>query len=241
LFDKNKPTAKRLKCEQGTLRTHFPSDLAVFAIEGSAPEGVVPLTFWQTDFPVNRSAVVVHYPDVPTNLVMPEGLNVKLPAASISENDCTAFGGFPTDEWKLDRTLPFSVKHSCDLLHGSSGSALVDEETQTILGVNWGGIKIQYGETTETVNAATAAVYALAFFNDKLDVLEKPVPQAGSENRSQAALDSEAQAAKAKRRSAIDQVTSSCGVVNIATQPLTHLLTLIMLLTPLLLITRKRS
>src|SRR5690606_36021161 len=98
----------------------------------------------------------------------------KLPAASITDNDCRTLGGFAVDEWNLDRTLPFSIKHTCDLLHGSSGSALVDIETEKILGVNWGGIKIQYGDKSETVNAATAAPYVIAFLTNKLEVLDRP-------------------------------------------------------------------
>ena len=72
-----------------------------------------------------------------------QGSVVKLTLTQTSPlDDCKVIGPFDVSEWDLDRTLPFSLRHTCDLIHGSSGSGLIDAKTGKVLGVNWGGIKI---------------------------------------------------------------------------------------------------
>ncbi len=157
-----------LGCKAGTFRSSYDFDVAMFEISGNIPSEYKPLSFWKEDvIPGNREALIVHYPDVATNLARPQGEKVSLPLASVTLDDCKVVGRFEVREWDLDRTLPVGIRHSCDLIHGSSGSGLIDKETGTILGVNWGGIKINYDSGVRTDNAATHAKYVKAFLEGK--------------------------------------------------------------------------
>lgn len=161
-------------CAAGSLRTNFEGDLSVFKLAGSPPDKYKPLALWDgDDTPTGRAAAIVHYPDVEERMELPPEGGAKLPTAAITLDDCQVQGAFAISEWDLDRTLPFSLRHTCDLIHGSSGSALIDLKTSTILGVNWGGIKITYDNGVRTDNVATRASYVKAFLEGKTDALVK--------------------------------------------------------------------
>lgn len=197
-------------CQTGSLRTDFAGDISIFTVDREVPGSYRPLSLWQqVDNPTGRRAVVLHYPDVPENAEAPRGLTIKLPTAAITTNDCRVLGEFAAAEWELDRALPFGLRHSCDLIHGSSGSALIDEESGTILGVNWGGIKISYAEGDRTDNVATKASYVAAFIDNRLSDEVKTVAArfAGG-----AAKDSDATKAASKEPTG-GVKTISCGVI----------------------------
>ena len=153
-------------CLPGSLRTSASMDLAVFTLSKPLPVDIQPLEIWEGDpFPEGRPALIVHYPDVEQNLAIPPGQRTKLPAASITTLNCTSGGLFTTSEWELDRSLPYGMKHTCDLIHGSSGSPLIDAETRKIIGINWGGIKIKNDGTESVDNVATRAIFLKKFLN----------------------------------------------------------------------------
>ncbi len=155
-------------CEPFSLRTSYEGDLAVFTVSGAEPAGIKPLKLaMNSRTPDNKQALIVHYPDQPGMHDTLPGRDAKLPTAQATLNDCKIISDFTPGEWTLDRVLPFSFKHSCDLTHGSSGSAIVDRDTLEILGVNWGGIKIVYDDGEKAFNAATKISFVKAFLDDK--------------------------------------------------------------------------
>lgn len=163
-------TAEAVGCQPGSLRTSFEGDLAVFTLAHNPQAKFQPLALWQgEDGPVGRQAAIVHYPDVEAQAETPPDGGPKLPTAAITVTDCQVSGVFATSEWELDRTLPFSLRHTCDLIHGSSGSGLIDVQTGTLLGVNWGGIKITYDDGVRVDNVATKASFAQAFLDGRED------------------------------------------------------------------------
>lgn len=162
--------AESVGCQAGSLRTNFEGDLAVFTLAHNPPDKYQPLALWSgEDAPVGRAAAIVHYPDVETQAETPPEGGPKLPTAAITVTDCRIQGAFATSEWDLDRTLPYSLRHSCDLIHGSSGSGLIDVLTGTVIGVNWGGIKITYDDGQRVDNVATKASFAQAFLDGRED------------------------------------------------------------------------
>lgn len=157
-------------CLPGSLRTNFDGDLGVFTLSQNPPDKFQPAQFWDGDpDATGRTALIIHYPDVEANMAAPPEGGVKLPTAAVTLTDCKVLGGFAINEWELDRTLPFALRHTCDLIHGSSGSGLIDVETGKLLGVNWGGIKISFDSGVRTDNVATRASYAKAFLTNTID------------------------------------------------------------------------
>jgi V8-like Glu-specific endopeptidase len=154
-------------CKKDSLRTNFAGDLAIFTLKSNPPETYQPASLWDgEDAPAGRRAFIIHYPDTPEQMALPPGGQIQLPTAQATTSDCEVVGPFDISEWDLDRTLPFSLRHTCDLIHGSSGSALFDFETHKILGINWGGLKVSFNSGTRTDNVATKASYVAAFLND---------------------------------------------------------------------------
>ena len=155
---------QRGSCKPGSLRTNPTMDLAVFTLAKPLPSYNQPLQIWDGDpVPEGRSAMIVHYPDIDQNMAIPPGQRTKLPTASITNTDCKIGGMFAPSEWDLDQSLPFGLRHTCDLIHGSSGSPLIDAETKKIVGINWGGIKIKTEGAEKTDNVATRAVFLNQF------------------------------------------------------------------------------
>ena len=157
------------ECARGSLRTNFDMDLAVFTVKEPLPPKYRPLSIFQGTIAElkGRPAMIVHYPDIARERDFPGEGGPPLPVAAYTHNDCRIGGAFAAEEAKLDRTLPFGIKHSCDLIHGSSGSALLDPQSGTVLGVNWGGIQINAGGGLDVNNVATAAPFVRAFLDHK--------------------------------------------------------------------------
>jgi Trypsin-like peptidase domain len=156
---------EEIECASGSLRTSAVLDLAVFTLARKVSRPIEPLEFYKGDESGihNRQALIIHYPSQSKETVKSARLGVALPEESVTSENCTALGMFADDEKRLDPILGVGIRHSCDLVHGSSGSALIDQESGVILGVNWGGIKIQRGSELVEVNVATAASYAADF------------------------------------------------------------------------------
>ncbi len=180
-------------CKEGSLRTHFAADLSVFTLKDPVPDDFHPMDIYSgEDFPTGRKALIVHYPDIPENDAVPPGERVKVPTLAYTTDNCSIIGAFSTDEWTLDHSLPFSLRHSCDLVHGSSGSALVDAETHTLIGVNWGGIKVRYDDSVDVSNVATRAVYAKAFLDNNMSVFANPAKPTGKDTQNKGFHDASA-------------------------------------------------
>ena len=157
---------QRGTCMPGSLRTNATMDLAVFTLSKPLPEGHQPLSIWEGDQSLEgRPAMIVHYPDVEQNLAVPPGQKTKLPMASLTQANCVISGVFGPEEWELDRSLPYGLRHSCDLIHGSSGSPLIDVATKKIVGINWGGIKIKDNGPEKIDNVATRAIFLTQFLS----------------------------------------------------------------------------
>lgn len=208
---------RKLKCQPGTLRTNPVLDLARFETDPSPPGA--PLTIWEGEESQlwGQNVFIVHFPSEDSLKQKMQGLGVKLPTAAISQDNCTVLSAFRKEEWFIDPALPYSIKHTCDLVHGSSGSMLLHREKRQVVAVNWGGVRIKYPDREEVVNAATAARYLRAFLNDddlsqgarSLDAGPKseglPPPLVANESESPPP-EKESSAEKARRK-------VSCGVV----------------------------
>jgi hypothetical protein len=157
-------------CAPGSLRTSFEMDLAVFSLNTNLPAKYRPLSIYGGDLSslTGKPALVIHYPDLELSRESPGKGFPGLPVAAYTNNDCRILGTFSTQEAVLDRTLPFGLRHTCDLIQGSSGSALFDPTSGTIYGVNWGGIQINQTSGISTDNVATSAPFVKQFLAQKM-------------------------------------------------------------------------
>lgn len=224
------------ECLPGSLRTSFEGDLSVFRLASAVPAQFQPLAIADPNIQVaGRTAMIVHYPDVPEAMVEAPDGGPRLPLAQVTMDNCKVIGNFPIAHWQLDKSLPFSIKHTCDLTHGSSGSGLIDATTGQILGVNWGGIKINSQSGLETVNVATGANFVNAFLNFNTAKLE----QSAATELAQA---SNEQSAKPKssgvslNTSGVMPKKSGCGVIARTTDQQAQWPLLAVIVLPLLLL-----
>lgn len=212
-----------LGCQADSLRTNFDGDLGVFTLDAALPSDFHTLELWDgEDAPSGRAAVIVHYPDTQAEMAFAPGESMKLPVAQLTLRDCQTRGAFDVGEWDLDRTLPYSLKHTCDLVHGSSGSGLIDLETAKILGVNWGGIKISTDVGTTVDNVATRASFVRAFLDG---TVEQVVATANAKRtaKNTPAAKSEAQSGSMEKETEKALATvkgQACGVVSSRREPL---------------------
>jgi len=153
-------------CLENSLKSDPNIDIAVFQMNGQLPNDAVILDFYQQDS-TGRTAIIFHHPARLGGFAKHSDSDLSLPMAAITSTDCKILGPFDADELSLDPILQVSIRHSCDLDHGSSGSAMIDVETQKILGINWGGVTIndQNRKIERRDNTATRASYAVAFLN----------------------------------------------------------------------------
>jgi hypothetical protein len=155
-----------VKCLPGSLRTDPKIDVGVFQMEGQLPSDAVNLSFFKGN-PAGRKAVIFHHPARKNGFAADSEGDVSLPLAALTVNDCRVLGDFSVDDMKLDPILQVSLRHTCDLDLGSSGSALIDADTSQVIGINWGGITIS--ESGKGINrrdnTATKVDYAEAFLN----------------------------------------------------------------------------
>ena len=164
---------EKIKCKDNTLKTDFVGDLSVFELESIPTFEFTTLDFWDGDpAAIDRQAEIVHYPAAKESFRVPPNESVPLPTTAITYEDCVVKGPFEKPEWGLDPALPHGIRHTCDLIKGSSGSALIDRETQKILGINWGGIKLKTHNGSRVDNVATWVPYIKAFLEGKSESIQ---------------------------------------------------------------------
>jgi hypothetical protein len=193
-------------CLKDSLRTNPRGDLALFCLGEAPPASAKTLKIAKTPvFDSEVPALIVHYPDVLENRIPINNTGVKLPSASLTINDCYTDGVFNTQNWRHDRALPYAIRHTCDLIKGSSGSALIDRSSKEIIGVNWGGIALQYSDRTDMINVATHSDYVQAFLENRTDEL---IQQANIR------LTSSSSNLARQKANANSKVTTSCGTLH---------------------------
>ena len=212
-------------CEVGTLRSSFEGDLAIFALSKPPPEEHQPLALWpDPTVPENTKAIIIHYPDIKEHMAEPPGQPIKLPTAAITEKNCEVLGPFSENEWELDRTLAYSSRHTCDLIHGSSGSALIEPKTKTILGINWGGIKIGYESGIRTDNVATGIMYVSAFVAGQMNDDIENRTRARQAEQAANTVPAIHRKKSTEKESTAGEVFKSCGAIGTFSQGLAGLL-----------------
>ena len=158
------------KCKSGSLVTNYDADLAMFSIDAALPADYQPFKIWSSgEVPPNRRAFIIHHPSAKESGQGEESkqklksIDAYFPKKAITVNDCRVLGWFEESSWHYNHNLPFSLRHTCDLVRGSAGSGLIDVETGQLLGVNWGGIAINLDEVKSKDNAASAAEFLREF------------------------------------------------------------------------------
>ena len=174
--DKTFDQVAKSGCALGSLRTDNRLDLAVFTLSLPPPKDVESALIYPDDGSdlSGRAGIIVHHPDIAENYRNLPGSVTKMPIGVYTSKDCTVTGPFAPSEWSVDPATPFAVKHTCDILSGSSGSPLFDAATGAVMGVNWGGVEFSLdGDSKSTTNAATSAHFIHAF----LEHNEQPVTE----------------------------------------------------------------
>jgi hypothetical protein len=177
-------------CMPGTLRSSFELDTAEFTLSKALPDKFVAKDFWPSDkkLAMHQKLLAVHYPDLPDQLKEFGLQKFKLPVASYTEKDCQLLGRFSTSLSAADKSLGYSLQHSCDIEHGSSGSGLIDAESGKLVGVNWGGISYKVDGKAQSINAATSIHFVQAFLDGRQpsevsqDIVEESLGQGESAN-----------------------------------------------------------
>lgn len=169
------------RCKRGSLITNFAADLAMFSIDEELPDDYEPLNVWDGEVPANRSSFIIHHPSAEesgqgqeSEQVLKE-LGAYFPKKAITVDNCRVLGRFEEDFWHLNNNLPFGLRHTCDLVQGSSGSGLIDVESGELLGVNWGGITLTINKVSRKDNVASSATY-LSEFIDSSNITAPPIP-----------------------------------------------------------------
>lgn len=169
------------KCKSGSLVTNFAADFAVFSLDDELPDDYEPFEIWDGEVPANRTAFIIHHPSAKgseqgrESETMLKGAGAYFPKKAITVNNCKVLGRFEEDFWSLNPNLPFGLRHTCDLVHGSSGSGLVDAASGELLGVNWGGITLTLNKVDRKDNVASSAQF-LREFVDSDNVTSPPMP-----------------------------------------------------------------
>lgn len=169
------------KCESGSLVTNFAADFAVFSLDEELPADYEPFKIWDGEVPSNRAAFIIHHPSAKGSKqgreseAMLKGVGAYFPKKAITVNNCKVLGRFEEHYWPLNPNLPFGLRHTCDLVHGSSGSGLIDLTTGDLLGVNWGGITLTVNKIDRKDNVASSAQF-LREFVDSDAVTSPPMP-----------------------------------------------------------------
>lgn len=181
------PIAK--KCRAGSLKSSVVADLALFTLNSNFDDDQAknyrPMQIWEGAVPTGRRAFIVHYPCIEVDgvccfdnanacsssqreelenseMLLLTDVGAKFPIQAITASDCHVLGGFDKNLWASKPTLALGLRHRCDLVKGSSGSGLIDAETGTLLGVNWGGVTIA---KKHKYNIASSSSYLREFID----------------------------------------------------------------------------
>ena len=153
------------KCRPGSLRVDYLLDLAIFSLDGS-PVGFKPIEIWTGgNLPLNRKMFVIHYPRTSgQNKAKLPDVEALAPVKMITINDCFFKGGFAMDLWQMDQSIPYWIKHTCDMQPGSSGSSLLDLETGKIVAVNRGSINLSRSTGSGGITTHNQSEYNVGSF-----------------------------------------------------------------------------
>jgi hypothetical protein len=214
----NQFQTKEVPCLKGTLKLDARGDLASFQLAGTIPENTEPLEIWEEEsLPKEGVALIVHYPNLPEHMKEIPGQFFSLPAASITSNNCTIKGRFLRNEWPIADVLKYSLRHTCDLVDGSSGSALIDVTSGKIIGINWGGVTFKFAEKEVQENAATLAPYLHGFLNGNSDEVALRLAANVSSSAWNQSEDQKAKqlssASTQKKEKHVKEVIKGCGTV----------------------------
>lgn len=162
-----------IACKPGSLRSDMDGDLSILELEKAPESAYQTLSFWSGPADAkDRTALIIHHPAQEGNMKTPPGGLSPLPIAAVTNADCKVLGSFEANEWTLDKALAHGIRHTCDIIKGSSGSALIDAETNEILGINWGGIKIRNKGELRIDNVATWVPYIEAFIDGNTETIK---------------------------------------------------------------------
>lgn len=159
-------------CQKGSLKTNYGADLAIFTIAEPLPDDYQPFKIWQGVVPANRPAFIIHHPSAKKTGDEEEKNSqesiggMTMPTKAITNKDCRVVGRFEPELWDKNPNLPFGLRHTCDLVSGSSGSGLIDAQTGQLLGVNWGGITFTINDVERQDNVASSAEFLEQFVNE---------------------------------------------------------------------------
>jgi len=160
--------AIRTTCEKGSLRVNPKLDLAVFKLADGGIENGLELRTTDLTPGGRLRALIVHFPDIESQRIRMDitkfpGAPATAPRMAVTFEDCNTAGYFKPEAYSVDPSLPYAIRHTCDMIKGSSGSTLVDASTGESLGINWGGIKYGDSPTSEAYNVATRAGLVTSF------------------------------------------------------------------------------
>lgn len=163
---------REIPCQKGSLKTNYGADLAIFTIAEPLPDDYQPFKIWQGVIPANRPAFIIHHPsaektgDQQDKNSQEEIAGLTMPTKAITDKNCQVVGRFEPELWHQNPNLPFGLRHTCDLVNGSSGSGLIDAQTGQLLGVNWGGITFTIDDKERKDNVASSAEFLEQFVNE---------------------------------------------------------------------------
>lgn len=149
-------------CKAGTIRYDSSADLAAFEVtppKNGFPDYVKPIAIARYRPRASEPAYMIHFPHDPRVLSTTDLLDDPLPKARITKIGCKTIASPHPLRWHpFDDLIPFSIEHTCFLLKGSSGSALISSHTHKVIGVNWGSLYEDRGAggIWHTSNAATS-------------------------------------------------------------------------------------
>jgi hypothetical protein len=159
---------RRASCVKDSLKSNAKLDLAIFKIDGAEPSATLAIRH-KDPAPAERiPTFIVHFPDVEDKRIRTDfgkfpGAPSTMPRMTVTFEDCRTAGYFRPEQYRFDPSLPYGLRHTCDMIKGSSGSSLIEATSGESLGVNWGGIKFGEDPTTETFNIATRATLLASF------------------------------------------------------------------------------
>ncbi len=179
-FSVKKEPMKR-SCARGSLVTNYDADFAMFSLDEELPADYEPFKIWVGEVPPNRAAFIIHHPNAKESKQgregeeMLKGTGTYFPKKVITVNNCRVLGRFDERFWSQQDNLPFGLRHTCDLVHGSSGSGLIDVASGRLLGINWGGITMKIDGVDRKDNVASSSEF-LREFVDSGDITSPPIP-----------------------------------------------------------------
>lgn len=163
----------QFSCAENSLHLSPEMDLAVFTIkldetlgDSLALKGLE-LKF---DYKLGDETLLIHYPKTDKDEIYLDEARISVPAPALTNRGCKVIGNFAENLWVQEPQLKYSLAHSCDMTFGSSGSALIDQKTLKIIGLNWGGIELNGDDENRFRNAAISSTHILSFLDSEFEL-----------------------------------------------------------------------